>query len=196
VTRRDWMTGMAAAVIVTYGVVWASNIRVSPHSAEQALLRLAWRARPDRIEVCSTPSAEAQANLPAHMRQTQICEGTTASYRLDVRRDNRVVVDETVRGGGLRHDRPLYVFREIPLEAGAVTVAVRFTRIEPVTAEEHSGNGSRSVAGASQTPARELLQAVPVSLLLERQLHARPGAVILVTYDPDRRELLIVESPR
>jgi hypothetical protein len=130
------------------------------------------------------------------MRQPQICEGTTASYLLEVRRDDELVAAETVRGGGLRHDRPLYVFRELAIAPGEVEVSVRFTRIEPVTPAETAGGPAEAEPGASRTPGRELLQAVPVSLSLERRLHVRPGEVTLVTYDPDSRDLVLVAAPR
>ena len=195
-TRVDRIAGIVAALLTTTGIVWASNVRMSPHSAENAMLRVAWRARPARIEVCTTASADVQASLPAHMRQTQICEGTTASYRLEVRRGDQVVVAETVRGGGLRHDRPLYVFRELAIQPGEVEVSVRFTRIEPMTPTEAAGGTTESDLRGPRTPGRELLLAVPASLSLERRLHTRPGEVTLVTYDPDRRELLVVAAPR
>lgn len=193
-TRIHRAFGFAAAVLATTGIVWGSNVRVSPHSSRHAVLRLAWRARPERIEVCTAAAAEAQANLPAHMRQEQLCEGVTASYRLEVFRGGYRAVVETVRGGGLRHDRPLYVFRELAIEPGEVEVSIRFTRIEPLTPGETAG-GTTESAGA-RAPGRELLQAVPMSLALERRLHVRPGEVTLVTYDPDRRDLVLVSAPR
>ncbi len=73
------------------------------------------------------------------MRQALICDGITASYRLEVRRAGVVVADQIVRGGGLRHDRPLYVFREIPMPAGDASIAVRFSRVDDQTA----GNGNQ-----------------------------------------------------
>lgn len=195
-TALNRLTGVAAAGLVTWGMVWASNVSISPHSTTHAVLRLAWRARPERIEVCTAAPADVQASLPVHMRQTQVCEGTTASYRLEVRRGDALVSSETVRGGGLRHDRPLYVFRELPIAPGAVEISVRFTRIESVAPGQPSAEETEPHAAASRTPGRELLQAVPASLALERHLDVRPGEVMLVTYDPDRRELLAVSAPR
>lgn len=40
--------------------------------------------------------------LPPHMRQTTICEGINASYRLEVRHGGETVAERLVEPGGLR----------------------------------------------------------------------------------------------
>jgi hypothetical protein len=86
-----------------------------------------------------------------------------------------------VRAGGLRHDRPLYIFLEIPQPPGEAAIAVRFDR-----ADTPARDGT-AAGGKSRLPAD-----LPRSLVFERRLTFRPGRAILVTYDPVRRELTAV----
>lgn len=166
--------GVVVAFAVTLAIVAGSHVTISRDTDTEGVLRLAWRARPDRVEDCRPQSEEALAGLPAHMRQTMICEGASATYRLQVQVDGQVVLDEQVRGGGLRHDRPIYVFREIRVAQGDRTVAVRFVRLAE-TAQPQPGG-------------------VPPSLALERTLRFAPGRVVLSSYNPEQRTLYFAES--
>lgn len=217
-TRLDRALGLAAALAATVGMAWASNVRMTPYASHDAVLRLAWTARPERVEDCRPQSDEVLAKLPAHMRQFLICEGTTATYRLEVRREGTVIAEQIARGGGLHHDRPLYVFRDIPLPAGETAISVRFVRIDPkttATSGEGAYAGSSDQASSGHADARletnamdperrrreederirQRGEAVPASLSVERRFRFLPHQVILVTYDAGRRELLAVEGP-
>jgi hypothetical protein len=166
--------GVVVALGVTFAIVEGSHVTIWRNADAEGVLRLAWRARPDRVEDCRPQSKEALAGLPAHMRQTMICEGASAAYRLEVHVDGQVVLDEQVQGGGLRHDRPIYVFREIRVAQGDRAVAVRFVRVAE-TAQAQPGG-------------------VPPSLALERTLRFAPGRVVLSSYDPEQRTLYFAES--
>jgi hypothetical protein len=170
---------LAAAVVI--GIAWASHLPMPAHASPDAVLRLAWSARPERIEECRAPGAEELASRPKHMRQQLICEGAAARYRLEVRYDGRLVADEEVRGGGLRHDRRLYVLHELPVPPGEARVDVRFTRID---------------SPASKSASRQRGEVVPARLALDEQVTFRPREVVLVTYDADDRELEIEEDQR
>ena len=111
------------------------------------MLRLAWSARPERIEECRPQSEDALATLPAHMRQSLICEGTTATYVLEVQR-NGVVIARQRAGRGLAPRPPLYVFSELPMPAGEARIAVRFTRLE--SPARRGGNALHSVPSSSR----------------------------------------------
>jgi hypothetical protein len=208
--------GIVVALALAVGIRQASTVRMTPNGSSAAVLRLAWTARPDRIENCRTQNEQELAKLPAHMRQAVICDGTTAEYRLQVRRDNQTIVDRLVRGGGLRHDRPLYVFQDLDLAAGDVGIAVRFDRTGPPalpTTEDVVGGPtppSSRPADALQRWAqmdpdrsrreaeervRRREEAVPASLVLERELRLVARQVVLVTYDSERRELVVIERP-
>ena len=200
--------GIAAALLVTFGIAWASTVRM-PSASAVAVLRLAWTARPERIEDCRPQREEELAKLPAHMRQAVVCTGTTATYRLEVRREGAVIADRIVRGGGLRHDRPLYVFRDISLPPGDAAIAVRFFRVDGVG--EPKASDATAPAGSirdrhsmdddrrrreDEERIRGQEEAIPAVLSLEHRFHFMPREVILVTYDAERRELVVLERPR
>jgi len=148
------------------------------------------------------------------MRQAVVCEGTTASYRLEVRYHGEVIAQQVVRGGGLRHDRPLYVSRDIQLPPGDADLSVKFVRVDaqasPAASDRsHSERSAGSPPGSGAPPdvmdpdrrrregeerrhSRE--ETIPPRLSLERRLHFASRRVILVTYDSERREFVIVEE--
>ena len=207
--------GLVVALAATVAITQASVLRMRLNPSDAAVLRLAWTARPDRVEDCRSQTQEELSKLPAHMRQAVVCDGTTASYRLEVRYRGGVIAEQVVRGGGLRHDRPLYVSRDIQLPPGDADISVRFVRVDaqapPATSEkdhlERSG-ADRSDSGAhsdvmdpdrrrregeERRHSRE--ETVPPLLSLERQLHLASRQVILVTYDSERREFVVLQEP-
>ena len=155
---------------------------------ETGALRLAWRAQPERIEVCRpVPEAEL-ANLPRHMRQTVLCDGRSAEYRLTVVSDGVLLADDTVHGGGARRDRPMYLYREYTLEPGPHDLTIRLERIGeagPVAAADSAP------ATESQPRTATRLVALPAALQLARRVLIPPRGVVLVTYDQDRQELVV-----
>jgi hypothetical protein len=164
------------------------------HGSERAVLRLAWSARPDRIENCRQQSSEQLARLPAHMRQPFVCEGATAEYRLTVTSGSQVVADALVRAGGLRQDRSLYVFHEVPLDPGEAAVDVRFDRLgsdAPAGTAADSRTMAESGSGGQRRPRSET---VPPHLSFRQRLQVRPREVILVTYSQERHALVAVRQ--
>lgn len=181
--RGDRIIAGVLAVVTVFGIAWLSQVPLGRDASTGGLLRLAWRARPERIEQCVTQSPEALAALPPHMRQTTICEGINASYQLEVRHDGEAVAEHLVKPGGLRGDRPLYVFLEIPVPVGDADIGIRFVRLE-----EASGDGDED---RNRDALRE---AVPPSLRWDERLSFAPGQVRLISYDPARRELFEVRQ--
>ena len=180
-TRTNLALGVVIAVAATCGIAWASRLPMVPYPSDEAMLRLAWSARPERIEECLSPTADELATRPQHMRQELICEGRAATYRLEVRVGDTLVVEQEVHGGGLRRDRRLYVFRELLVPPGEAQIDVRFTRVE---------------APDPQSAPSLRTEFVPPRLVLEQQVRLDPREVVLVTYDADRRSLLAVQEPR
>jgi hypothetical protein len=194
VTAARSVLAWALPIAAGAGIVWASHVPVGLNRPGQALVRLAWGVKPERIETCRDLTAEELAGVPQHMRRTRICEGTTAEYRLVVRDGTGVRVDRAIRGGGLRQDRRLYVFEELPLAPGAATVDVRFDR---VTDADHDDDGAEERDRDEQDEEdrgsddeAERQGAVPPRLSLVKQVEVRPGDVVLVTYDPEQRVLV------
>jgi hypothetical protein len=211
---------LGLATIVTVGsalalaLVSAAPFRVN--ARPDARLRIAFSARPERIETCRTPSTEELASLPAHMRQGVVCEGTTASYRLEVRHDDSLVASASLRGGGLRHDRRLYALRELSLPSGRSTIDVRLVRVDTVAVrpdaaralDDHERDEHRSREGRSHGDddrrnarsrdedehRRRVADEVPSVLTLHEIVTLYPREVLLVTYDQASRRLRTVRG--
>ena len=211
------MLGALVTAAVALAIGWASVAPMTAFRAGDAVVRVSWGARPERVETCRTVSGEELAKLAPQMRQRVVCEGTTARYRLEVRRDGVLIASMDVRGGGLRHDRDLYVFREIPVYPGPSTIAVRFARLDSVPAERETGlertdtveaatrRSRADSAGAARggiAPDRAIretderlrrrAEAVPPLLALDTTVTLGEREVLLVTYDPERRRLAAV----
>lgn len=173
--------GAAIGAMVMALLAWASTAPVTVHDSRDAVVRLAWSARPERIERCQQQSEEELARLPRHMRQPVVCEGVAAEYRLTVRREQTVVAERIVRGGGLRQDRRLYVFQEVPVPAGESSIEVVFERLGSGTPSPSAGPASGALG-------------VPPKLSYERRLRLRPREVVLITYDEERRALVALQG--
>jgi hypothetical protein len=173
---RRWVRRAAAVVVavaVTAGIAALSRVPYTHGSGGHAVLRLAFRTPGEFVEACRRPSEEELARLPVHMRRDEICEGRLLPRRLVVRLDGAVVVDDTVQAPGARGDRPLSVFREIPLAPGRYALEVVWETI-----------GAPPAAAAAQRRV-----ALPPRMAVETALHLEDRDVALITYDADRRIL-------
>jgi hypothetical protein len=181
VTRLPHVLGAALALAMGVGLAWASRAPMTVHPSAEAMLRLAWSARPERIERCRQQSEEELANIPTHMRQPVACEGVTAEYRLLVRVNGTLVADRLVHGGGLRRDRRLYVFEELPIPAGEAAIDIRLDRIDRDDSRDSEKKDDRGE--------------VPPHLAFAERLMFPPRTVVLVTYDPGQRILTAMTRP-
>jgi hypothetical protein len=148
----------------------------APYTTERdagAIVRLAWRARGERVRDCRRVTPEELAKLPAHMRQEQVCEGRVLPYRLAVDLDDSATVSRLIHGAGAREDRPLYVFQDLTVRPGVHRISVRFT-----------------LEGRPQAP-EETGLATPPRLALDTTLSLAPRQVLLVTYDEAREQLVV-----
>ena len=198
--------GALIAAAAALGLAAASRVPMRVHADERARLRVAFSARPERIERCRAVDPEELAKLPAHMRQNVVCEGTTAQYRLEIRHADSVLATALLRGGGLRHDRRLYVLRELPIPPGVAVIDVRLTRIDTVSAPGSAVGGPESGPGdpaAIDRARREVDERrrrvedeVPSSLFFTETVTLAPREVMLVTYDQDARRFRMVRGAR
>lgn len=193
---------IAVAGIATLGVL--SRTPLSAYPDPTPVVRLAWSVRPERIETCRTLSDAELAKVPPHMRQRVQCEGRSAEYRLTVEIDDRLVVDTLVRGGGARNDRPVYVFREVAVPVGSHDLDVRFAREalpgDSAQGEEHGEAAGDTLLGAraareAEERLRRREEAIPPELELDATITAVEREVQLVTYDVDRRALVLRARP-
>jgi hypothetical protein len=180
--NRPVKRGAALAVALGVALVIAGLSRV-PYAAadDHALLRLSWRTPGQHVEECRRLSAEEIARQPVHMRREEICERHFLPYRLQVRLDDRTVIDEVVRPAGTREDRPLFVHRQLPLQPGSYRLQVEWESVAPA-ATEHDGTDRNAAAPAVTT--------IPHRLELDADLRLEAGYVALVTYDFDRHVMV------
>jgi hypothetical protein len=152
---------------------------LAPYTAERdvgAIVRLAWRARGERVRDCRRRTPDELAKLPVHMRQEEVCEGRILPYRLIVELDGAAAVNELIHGAGAREDRPLYVFQDLVVPPGIHRIALSFTR------EGNAPADSTATPGALATPAR---------LTLDTTVTLGSRRVVLVTYDEAREQLVV-----
>ena len=184
---------VVVAAVVTLAIVGLSRVPYAAVRSEDGELRLAWRFRSERVSACRKLSDAEQAALPAHMRRTEDCTRGLRPYRLTVEvagaaasvpdgapgpdqsagvrgRAAAVSTVDTVRARGAESDRPLFVFRRIPLAPGRYAVRVEFAAV---------GRGGPASAGPDGRAA----------LRLDTMLTIGPRRVVLVTYDDDAKRL-------
>ena len=197
--RVAWVLGALVAAGASFGMAALSRAPLAAYPSDTPVLRLAWSVRPERIEQCRTLTDEELADVPAHMRQRVQCEGRSAGYRLVVSVDGKSGFDTLVTGGGARGDRPVYVFRELDVPGGPHRLEVRFERqaipgVDSVGAEADASldtlMAGRALREAEERTRRQE-EAVPPMMTLEADIAPAPREVLLVTYDIDRRALVL-----
>jgi hypothetical protein len=198
-----WVSAAVVSGAALFGIARASTAPLPVHDAGVARLRLSWSARPERIEVCRTLSAAELAEREEHMRQRVDCEGKFASYSLRIDADGRRLAESLERGAGLRHDRPLYVLREVDLTPGQHRIHVEFNRRERTdndaaafAAASSSGADTGLFAGRAQREAEERARraraAIPPHLTLDTALTLGAGEVVVITLDQELRVLRLI----
>jgi hypothetical protein len=177
-----------AALLALAGTALLAALSRAPqrvHAGEGGLLRLSWSGQPERVEACREVPEEELEKLPAHMRQRVICEGRSAQYHLTVVRDGDTLAQGPVWAGGVRHDRPIYLYREFPVAPGTHDLTLRFALADSVRDEEREGDQ------ASDRRPRGRLDRLPRSLALDTTITLSAREVVLVTYDPAREALVV-----
>lgn len=173
---------LGATTIALLGISALTRTMHVPRASDDALLRLSWHARGERVERCRRATDAELAAQPAHMRQALICEGQrVAPYRLSVVIDERTATDAPVPGSGGRGDGSLYVLHEHAVSPGTHRVRVRFAKVV-ATAPDSGEHDARR-------------QTVPPVLALDTTLLFAPRTVLLVTYAPELERLVVV-APR
>ena len=200
-----WLLAAIVTVVSLAAMARISAARVRMDDSDSARLRLSWSARPERIETCRVLSKKELEETEEHMRQRVECEGKFATYALDVFVDGRLVHRSVVRGAGLRHDRPIYLLREIPVPSGIHRIRVSFNRREKTdndaAAFEKEASSERDTglfAGRAQREAvehaRRARAAIPAQLTLDRSLSFEKGKVVIVTFGAERGSLDLLNA--
>jgi hypothetical protein len=186
IVRR--IAGIVLAGAAVVALAWLSRVPYDPDESGSARLRLSWRARGEALARCRKATAQELEGIPAHMRQETVCEGArVAPYQLRVVIDGDTVLDERAAGSGVPGDRPLYVLREFDVVPGRHHVQVQF--------EKHSISGRPDDATAPSADAADdqasRRRAIPPRLDIDSTVTVPEHAVLLVTYDSERRQLVL-----
>lgn len=173
-----WPARAGALVVTVAGAAALAALSAWPMPGdppEHALLRLDWRLRGEEAGDCLRPRHEDLERLPLHMRNPDACLGAVPPYHLRLWVDDALVVDDVVRGGGAREDRPLTVYRAVRVTPGARRIRAEFVReAETLTDDD------------------DVKQ--PVALQVESEATLEPGRVLLIVRRQDTGTLE-VRSP-
>ena len=200
------------AIALTAAIVALSRAPFAAARDDQALLRVSWSGRPERIERCRELGDEELEQLPAHMRQRIECEGRSARYAVRVLNDGGVLSTDTVSGGGLRGDRSIHMLREYPVAPGLHGFTVEVARTDSAGGSEKDKENEEAEnekeAGAPRESrldrgARELeerrrqrQERLPPRLRIDTTVNLAPGTVLLISYDPIERRLVALTGDR
>lgn len=198
--------GLMVAVLAAATLRVVSSSTTGSESGQPARIRLSLSARPERVERCRDLSDEELAKLPAHMRLRTQCEGYSARYLMTVSVGEEQLSVDTLRGGGLRNDRPLHVFEEHDVVPGERRVVIEVTRVDetgrtaPDTITPSADTPSDTLLGGRAEREREErsrreAEAMPAHLAIDTTMNLVSGRVILVSFDQLARRLTIRERP-
>ena len=162
------LSGLFVALLLGGGVVLGSRVPLGA-APDAAQIRMSWRALGRHVVRCRAPTDVELEGVPAHMRQKEICERRLLPFRLVLRVDGALTLDELVSPSGARQDRPAYVFRELAVPPGPHRIEVQFT--------EEGGT----------TPG--------TSLAVDTTATLAPGDIALVTRGGDEGDRLAILLP-
>lgn len=196
------VAGMLVATVALVALRAGSLTPLRTATVGESVLRLSWTARPEHIEQCRRLTDAEFAERPQHMRLRWECEGRFARYLLTVTVDDRAVAADTVRGGGLRNDRPMHLFREFALTPGSHRVEVSLRRLDVGTPRDSTSQETAAGAAAADRETREgqerrarRAEALPELISLDSTLVVQPRHVVLVSYASTARRLVLRNGP-
>lgn len=198
--------GIAFTALAVLALGAASRVPWTASPADQALLRLSWRARSVVAEQCRSLTEAEKAELPVHMQVPEVCETHAIPYVLQATIDDVILPADTIHGAGARDDRPVIVFREIPLDVGAHAIELTFRPlVDPEDLEDSDDPGGHDEHGEDEDDnedededddgGEDRDEDDTVVLAYSETIRLGPREVALLTLDPERRSLIrVVQS--
>ena len=168
-----WIMAGALTLAVALPIAWLSQAPTTYARPGDALLRLSWRMDGLRVEDCRPRTEEELAALAPHMRTPEVCTRGFVDHELSVSIDGAELMRDTVRPGGARRDRPVYVYRDIPLAPGRHSLSVTFAALVPPGFEPVGAQIAQSFQG---------------------ELEVAPTEVVLIGFDPATSTLVRIGS--
>lgn len=146
-----------ATAVILAALAWTAQAPWG-HPADHGLLRLSWRTVGEEIKL---PRAQ-EANLPAHMKlpEADAFDVRIRPYSLRLLVDGETRLQLLVESPGVRHDRPLSVFQEVPVPPGTHEITLIFA--------------PETIAGAAPPKATDPLV---------KTLHFDPAQVVEISMD-------------
>lgn len=182
------LAAIAVAVMLLVALAGLTRVPWTVEHSSRSILRLSWRALGERIERCRPATAEELAGVPAHMRQSVICEDPqVAPYQLRVSVDGHLLYEGLAEGSGVPGDRPLFVLREFEITPGSHRIEVRFDRQGATPDSKPLDQNAAELAHEREVQRR----AIPPMLHLDTTVTASASAVLLVTYSSELRQLVL-----
>ncbi len=203
-TAGGRIAAVATAALAALAIGAASRAPWAASPEDRALLRLSWRAPSEVAEQCRPLSAQEKADLPVHMQVPEVCETRAVPYLLEVRIDGATFAADTIHGAGAREDRPITVFREIPVAVGERAIDIAFRQVAQESHENEDAEGDPADRGddgneedgdGDEGDDGDEDDDDPVSLRYSESLALGAREVALITFDPARRALVRVVSP-
>lgn len=181
--RIRWTLGLLGAAAAAVGIAWLSQVPYTVHGDDAGMLRLSWRVAGEALEECRAP--DPAAARPEHMTRDEVCRQRIPPHRLRLEVEGRTRVNQVVEPGGIRGDRPFFVYEDMLLEPGVRhRVRVEFGP-DPEAVERMKGEAAAE--GVEMTPARE---GGLRHRTLEREVEVGPREIALVTVG-DGGELVV-----
>ncbi|MDX1577547.1 MAG: hypothetical protein R3266_03645 [Gemmatimonadota bacterium] len=170
--KRPSPVGLLLAAGIVAAIAGLSRVPWTVDPERGSVLRLSWRFQPEGESGCRRPTAEELAELPPHMRNPDACVREAVPYLLELRIDGVRTLADTLHAAGARQDRPVFVYRDVAIDAGAHTIEVGFSSLEP------EGPGS-----AGDTPPG-------IALSWSDSVTVDPREIVLIGYDRASRSLV------
>ncbi|MBM4186357.1 MAG: hypothetical protein FJ206_03490 [Gemmatimonadetes bacterium] len=189
---------MAVAVVTALALVVGSVAPWRSHQGTDGRIRIAWSARPQRIEHCRQLSDEELAGVPAHMRQRVQCEGRAARYGLFGRIDGVERLGDTLRGGGARHEGMIHLLRDLPVAPGLRRLVVEVRRLDSLDPVADSLGTLTTDRERRMEATRERVrrEALPAEVRLDTVVSLGAREVVLIGYDPDGQRFTLRSDPK
>ena len=118
-----------ASTVLIFGVGYFSQ---APLGKDPEFGRLRVFSRlPSQVKLdCRVPTKEELANLPIHMRKKEICVNENINYKLQVKINNKLVVEENISPRSVRGDAPTLINKDIDILPGSHLVEVLVSHLE------------------------------------------------------------------
>lgn len=113
-----------SGILMMFIVITIGKVSLN-YSNDNSMLKLSWRLPGQSIKKCKKINKNDQSKLN-HMKLRKDCTRQPVDYKLYVYSNNKLIYKEIVKPGGLKSDRPHYVYTDIKLQPGTYNLNIKF----------------------------------------------------------------------